>query len=79
VVAVPLVFARNLQCELVRKGGTREDYAFGRTPVCFKRAGVGTNGILECKFLSENEHRAGAVGPDRGRPFVFGWNLWRHR
>jgi hypothetical protein len=32
----------------------------------FKRAGVGTNGILECKILPENTHRtsvsAGTVG-----------------
>jgi hypothetical protein len=32
--------------------------AIGRTHVRFKRASVGSNGILECKFLSENAHRA---------------------
>jgi hypothetical protein len=26
-----------------------------------KRAGVGTNGILECKYLSENAHRTSAL------------------
>jgi hypothetical protein len=36
-----------------------EMYAIGvPTPARFKRAGVGTNGILECKILVENEHHA---------------------
>jgi len=26
--------------------------------ICFKRTCVGSNGILECKILSENAHRA---------------------
>jgi hypothetical protein len=30
---------------------------------CCKRAGVGTNGILECKFLSESAHRTFIVWP----------------
>jgi hypothetical protein len=51
------VFGRNLQCELVKKG-TPERNVIGHTPARFKRAGVGTNGILECKFLSKNAHRA---------------------
>jgi hypothetical protein len=28
-----------------------------RLLACLKRAGVGTNGILECGFLSKNAHR----------------------
>jgi hypothetical protein len=31
----------------------------GHTPAGFKQAGVNPNGILECKFLSKNVHRAG--------------------
>jgi hypothetical protein len=31
------------------------------------RAGVGTNGILECKILFENEHRT-AAQPDDPNP-----------
>jgi hypothetical protein len=34
-----------------------ERNAIGHTPARFKRAGVGTNGILECKFMSENAQR----------------------
>jgi hypothetical protein len=37
---------------------TPERNAIGHTPARFKRAGVGTNGILECKLLPENAHHA---------------------
>jgi hypothetical protein len=50
------VIGRNLQCEPVRKW-TPERNAIGRTPGRLKRAGVGTNGILECKCLSKTPHR----------------------
>jgi hypothetical protein len=54
----PSVFGRNLQCELVRKVDTREECHWSHAYKSFKRAGVETNGILECKFLSKNAHRA---------------------
>jgi hypothetical protein len=38
-----------------------ERNAIGHTLAGLKLAGVGTNGILECKFLSQNEHRTPAV------------------
>ena len=45
VVAVPLVFARNLQCELVRKVDTREEWHWSHA--CSLQAKcVGSNGIL---------------------------------
>jgi hypothetical protein len=31
--------------------------AIGNTHARFKQAGVGTNGILKCKFLTKNAHR----------------------
>jgi hypothetical protein len=71
----PSVFGRNLQCQPVRGVDTRE-------VARFKRAGVGTNGILEFKFLSKHAHRtsiavcvpehAVIVRLDPGRPAVFG-------
>jgi hypothetical protein len=36
---------------------TPERIAIGHKPAYFKRAGVGTNGILECNFLSKSAHR----------------------
>jgi hypothetical protein len=54
---VPSVFGRNLQCEPVRGVDTREECHWSHACKRFKRARVGTNGILECKFLSKNEHR----------------------
>jgi hypothetical protein len=57
VIGSPSVFGRNLQCELVRKGNTREECHWSHACASLKRAGVGTNGILEWKFLSENAHR----------------------
>ena len=42
----------------LEKWWTPERNAIGHTPARFKRTGVGTNGILECKFLSENAHHA---------------------
>jgi hypothetical protein len=50
----------------------------------FKRAGVGTNGILECKFLSENTHRAIARRIKRvgntfpGQPYNIALGRWIH-
>jgi hypothetical protein len=32
------------------------------TPAHFKRAGVGTNGIIECGFLPKNAHRTIMLG-----------------
>jgi hypothetical protein len=49
----PSVFEHNLQCEPVRKVETREECHWSHV----KRAGVGTNGILDGTFLSENAHR----------------------
>jgi hypothetical protein len=57
VCVVPSVFGRNLQCAPVRKW-TPEKNAIGHTPARLKRACAGTNGILECKFLSKNARRA---------------------
>jgi hypothetical protein len=56
-VAVPSVFERNLQCQPVRGVNTREECHWSHTCKSFKRAGVGTNCILECNFLSKNAHR----------------------
>jgi hypothetical protein len=51
VCTVPSVFGRNLQCEPVRKVDTERN-TIGHTPARFKRAGVGTNGILGWKTFS---------------------------
>jgi hypothetical protein len=56
--ARPLVFRRKLQCQPVRGVNTRDECHWSHACKSFKRASVGTNGILECKFLSKNEHRA---------------------
>jgi hypothetical protein len=53
---VPSVVRHNLQCQL-EKEWTPERNTIGHTHACFKQTGVGSNGILECKFLSENAHR----------------------
>jgi hypothetical protein len=58
----PSVVARNLQCDLVREVATQEKCHWSHAGKSFKRAGVGTNGILECGFLSENAHRTNASG-----------------
>jgi hypothetical protein len=50
----------DIQCQQVRGVNAREMNAIGHTPARFKRAGVGTNGILECKYLSKNAHRTPA-------------------
>jgi hypothetical protein len=54
----PSVFRRNLQCQPVRGVNIREECHWLHACKSFKRAGVGTNDILECKFRSENAHRA---------------------
>jgi hypothetical protein len=51
------VFGRSLQCEPVRKVETREEFHGSHACKSFTREGVGTNGILESKILSENAHR----------------------
>jgi hypothetical protein len=56
----PSVFGRNCQCQPVRGANTREEWHWSHACKSFKRAGVGTNGILECKFLPKNEHRTHA-------------------
>jgi hypothetical protein len=54
---------RYLQClDGVYRGNnksqcTPERNTIGHTHARFKRAGVGTNDILECKCLSKNAHR----------------------
>jgi hypothetical protein len=53
MLGIPLVFGHNLQCEPVRGVATREECHLIHVCKSFKQAGVGTNGILECKFLSE--------------------------
>jgi hypothetical protein len=52
-----LVFGRNLQCEPVRNVDNRDKCHWPHAWQCFNRAGVGTNGILECRFLRKNAHR----------------------
>jgi hypothetical protein len=55
IAALPLVFRRNLQCQPVRAS----DRPRGNWPhACSlqKRAGVGTNGILECKLLPKTRN-----------------------
>jgi hypothetical protein len=44
---VPLVFGRNLQCESVSGVDTREDCRWSHACKSFKRADVGSHGILE--------------------------------
>jgi hypothetical protein len=56
----PSAFGRNVQCEPVRTW-TPERNAIVHTHVRFKRAGVGPNGILECKFLAKNAHRTSST------------------
>jgi hypothetical protein len=48
----PSVFGRNLQCELVRKVDTREECHWSHA-CSLEASRRGTNGILECKFLSK--------------------------
>jgi hypothetical protein len=50
---------------------TREECHWSHACSSFKRAGVGTNGILECKFLSKNAHRALSVSPTTPIRIVF--------
>jgi hypothetical protein len=50
---------------------TPERNALGNTCARFKRAGVGTNGIPECKILSKPEHRASTQV--RAVSFVMSW------
>jgi hypothetical protein len=45
----------------VRGVNTRKECDWLHACKSFKRAGVGTNGILACKSLSKNAHRAAAV------------------
>jgi hypothetical protein len=40
-----------------KRSNTRDECHRSHTCKSFKRAGVGTNGILECKFLSKNARR----------------------
>jgi hypothetical protein len=58
----PSVFGRNTQCQPVRRVNTRdwaERNVIGRTRGSASNGakGVKLNGILECKFPSENPHR----------------------
>jgi hypothetical protein len=54
------VFGRNLKYQPVRKW-TSERNAIGHTHARLKQAGVGSNGILECKLMFKTEHRACTV------------------
>ena len=51
-----------LQRQLIRGVHTREECHWSHACKSFKRADVGTNGILKCKILSKNEHRARVCG-----------------
>jgi hypothetical protein len=42
-----------------KRKDSREECNWSHARNRFKRTYVGSNGILECKFLSKNEHRAG--------------------
>jgi hypothetical protein len=53
----PSVLRHNLQCQPVRGVNFREECHWSHACKSFKRTCVGSNGILECKFLSENAHR----------------------
>jgi hypothetical protein len=55
------VFERNLQCEPVSGVNTGEECHWSHACKSFKRAGVGTNGILECKPLPKNAHRSSVI------------------
>jgi hypothetical protein len=45
---------------------TPERNVIGHTLDRFKRAGVGTNGILECEFMSKNAHRTHSNSHSQG-------------
>jgi hypothetical protein len=56
----PLVFGPNLQCELVRKVDAREECHWSHALQELQASRhMGSNGILECKLLSENVLRSG--------------------
>jgi hypothetical protein len=61
VVTIPSVFGRNLQCKPVREVNFRDECHWSHASKSFKRTCVGSNGILECKFLPENAHRAAPI------------------
>jgi hypothetical protein len=52
LLRMPSVFGRNLQCELVRKVNTPEECHWPHA-ISLGASRRGTNGILECKFLSK--------------------------
>jgi hypothetical protein len=51
--APPLVFGQNLQGQPVRGVNTQEECHWSHACKSFKRAGMGNNGTIECKFLSK--------------------------
>jgi hypothetical protein len=55
------VFERNLRYQPVRGVDSLEECHWSHACKSFKRTGVGSNGILECKFLSENAHRTSST------------------
>jgi hypothetical protein len=61
---VPSVFGHNLQWQLVRGVNSREECHWSHACKSFKRAGMGTNGILECKLPSKTRSIR-ASGHDR--------------
>jgi hypothetical protein len=54
--AGPSVFGQNFQSQSIRKNCHLRGMVLAIRMQSFKRAGVGTNGNIECKFLSGNAH-----------------------
>ena len=61
----------------------REECHWSHACKSFKRTRVGSNGILECNFLSENAHRtnrAAVVQPADPPPMISTFSVvWRHQ
>jgi hypothetical protein len=55
---LPSVFGRISHCKQVRGVNFRVECHWSHACKSFRRTCVGSNGIIECKFLSENAHRA---------------------
>jgi hypothetical protein len=53
VLCVPSVFGRSLRCQPINGVDTREEWHWSQACKSFKRAGVGTNGILDCGCFVE--------------------------
>jgi hypothetical protein len=57
----PSVLRQNSQCQLVIGVNFREECHWSHACKSFKRTCVGSNGILECRFLPKNAHRTQAT------------------